>query len=316
MEALTKDAPIENGLSHSAQVSKMPASAAFADKVITNAIEIEGLTKRLGTFELGPLNLNIPRGTFVGLIGENGAGKSTTIKCLHGILEPDGGGVEVLGHDPLHDNPAYKARVGFVFDDLYLPENFMMKQVERFNKYLYGEAWQSEVFAGFVKRFGLPAKKTIKKFSRGMKMKLGLACALSHGAELLILDEPTSGLDPVVRDEVLDILLEFLQDENHTVLFSSHILSDLEKAADYIAFIHEGKLLLMEPKDEMKERYALLQGSADQIAALDPKAILGRRHTEFGDTLLVRRDKVPAGLTLEKPSIEDIMVYLIKGAQK
>lgn len=278
-----------------------------------NAIEIQGLAKKLGSFELGPLTLNIPRGCFVGLIGENGAGKSTTIKLLHGILEATAGHVTVLGHDPAKDNPAYKARVGFVFDDLYLPETFKLKHVERFNRLLYGEAWQPDTFWGLAKRFDLPDKKWIKKYSRGMKMKLGMACALSHRAELLILDEPTSGLDPVVRDDVLDIILDFMQDETHSVLFSTHILSDLQKAADYIAFIHNGQLLMMEAKDELSEKYALLHASAEQLAAIAPDAILGRRRTEFGDTVLVKRDRVPAGFDLERPSIEDVMVYLIKG---
>ncbi|EFN93717.1 ABC-2 type transport system ATP-binding protein [Mobiluncus mulieris] len=282
----------------------------------TNAIEIEGLVKKLGTFELGPLTLNIPRGCFVGLIGENGAGKSTTMKLLHGILEPSAGNIRVLGNNPATDNPAYKARVGFVFDDLYLPENFKLKHVEHFNHLLYGEAWHPQTFWGLAERFDLPPKKWIKKYSRGMKMKLGMVCALSHHAELLILDEPTSGLDPVVRDDVLDIIMDFMQDESHSVLFSSHIISDLQKAADYVAFIHKGKLLMMEAKDELSEKYALLQANAEQLASLAPGAILGRRHTEFGDTVLVERDRVPAGFTLERPSIEDIMVYLIKGEEK
>lgn len=286
------------------------------EKVTENAIEMEGASKRLGDFALGPLNFHVPRGSFVGLIGENGAGKSTTIKLLHGILEPDAGNIQVLGNDPLTDNPVYKQRIGFVFDDLYLTESFKLKQVAQFNRHLYGQAWDENTFTALIERFGLPDNKILKKFSRGMKMQLGLACALSHHVELLVLDEPTSGLDPVVRDEVLDLILEFLQDENHSVLFSSHILSDLEKAADYIAFIHKGKLLMMEPKDELVEKYGLLHASREQVAALDSGAVLGRRHTDFGDTVLVERDKIPAGLELEKPSIEDIMVYLSKGEKQ
>lgn len=286
------------------------------DTPTANAIEIQGLAKKLGSFELGPLTLNIPRGCFVGLIGENGAGKSTTIKLLHGILEATAGHAKVLGHDPAKDDPAYKTRVGFVFDDLHLPENFKLKHVEHFNRLLYGEMWQADTFWGLAKRFDLPDKKWIKKYSRGMKMKLGMACALSHRAELLILDEPTSGLDPVVRDDVLDIILDFMQDETHSVLFSTHILSDLQKAADYIAFIHHGQLLMMEAKDELSEKYALLHANAEQLAAIAPDAILGRRSAEFGDTVLVKRDRVPTGFDLERPSIEDVMVYLIKGQKK
>lgn len=294
----------------SSQINATPASGS------DSAISVRELSKKLGDFQLGPLNFDIPRGSFVGIIGENGAGKSTTIKLLHGILEPDSGEVSVLGHNPRGSNPAYKARVGFVFDDLYLLETMHLKNVETFNRLLYGKAWDSSVFWDLANRFALPKKQRIKKFSRGMRMQVGLMCALSHNAELLILDEPTSGLDPVVRDAIVDMMLEFLQDEQHTIVFSTHITSDLEKAADYIAFIHEGKLALWEQKDALGEKYGMVQASAEHLDALPPGAILGRRRTPFGDTALVVRDAVPQGFAAERPSIEDIMLYLIKGAQR
>ncbi len=279
------------------------------------AISMKNVTKKLSSFELGPLSLDIPRGGLVGIIGENGAGKSTTIKCLHGILVPDSGEVSVLGHNPAGSSSTYKTKVGFVFDDLYLPDMMHLKNIEKFNRLLYGASWESAVFWKLADRFKLPQKKKIKKFSRGMKMQLQLVCALSHHAELLILDEPTSGLDPIVRDIVLDMMLEFLQDETHTVVFSTHITSALDKAADYIAFIHEGELALWEQKDELGEKYGLLQASAEHLDALPPGAILGRRRSPFGDTALVLRNRVPADFTMERPTVEDIMVYLVKGAQ-
>lgn len=294
----------------SSQINTTPAGGS------ESAISVRELSKKLGDFQLGPLNFDIPRGSFVGIIGENGAGKSTTIKLLHGILEPDSGEVSVRGHNPRGSDPSYKARVGFVFDDLYLPETMHLKNVETFNRLLYGKAWDSSVFWDLADRFSLPKKQRIKKFSRGMRMQVGLICALSHNAELLILDEPTSGLDPVVREAILDMMMEFLQDEQHTVVFSTHITSDLEKAADYIAFIHEGKLALWEQKDALGEKYGMVQASAEHLDALPPGAILGRRRTPFGDTALVVRDAVPQGFVAERPSIEDIMVYLIKGAQQ
>ena len=282
-----------------------------------NSIEMNAVEMRLGSFHLGPIDLEIPRGAFVGLIGENGAGKSTLIKVLLGIMPSSAGSISVLGHDPVTGDPSYKERVGFVFDELHLPaQYFNAKHVGKLHALLYKNTWEPETFAKFLERFELPAKKKIKAYSRGMRMKLSLAIALSHGAELLILDEPTGGLDPVVRDEVLDVILEFLQDERRSVLFSSHILSDLDKAADYIAFLHKGKLLLMEGKDELTEKYALLHASPTTLGELDPEAVIGRRHSEFGDTALVQRALVPAGFELEKPTIEDVMVYLVKGGNR
>lgn len=203
-------------------------------------------------------------------------------------------------------------RIGVVFDDLHLPSEMKVKQIGKFCKLTF-DTWQEDVFSGYISRFNLPLSQKLKHLSRGMKMKLSLAIALSHQAELLILDEATSGLDPVVRDEILDILLDFLQKENHTVLISSHILSDLEKAADYIAFIHKGQILFMEEKDQLTEEYALCSVDQETARSIDSAAIIGRRSHAFGQELLVKRSLVPANLELIKPSIEDIMVYIIKG---
>lgn len=279
-----------------------------------NAIELKGVTKKFSDFTLGPINLEIPTGSIVGYIGQNGAGKSTTLKLILGLLTADAGEITVLGEKNPKD--AYvKDRLGVVFDDLHVPEELNVTDIEAFCRRVY-MAWDREQFMNHIARFALPKKKAVKDFSRGMRMKLSLAIALSHGAELLLLDEATSGLDPIVRDEILDELMDFMQDEMHTILMSSHITSDLEKVADYIAFIDHGKLLFFSPKDELVETYGLVSLSNEEMDALDPAAVVGMRTHAFGKEALVVRNLVPSDLRVEKPSIEDIMIYLSKGGAK
>lgn len=279
-----------------------------------NAIELKGVTKKFSDFTLGPIDLEIPTGSIVGYIGQNGAGKSTTLKLILGLLTADAGEITVLGEKNPKD--AYvKDRLGVVFDDLHVPEEMTVTDIEAFCRRVY-MAWDREQYMNHIARFALPKKKAVKDFSRGMRMKLSLAIALSHGAELLLLDEATSGLDPIVRDEILDELMDFMQDEMHTILMSSHITSDLEKVADYIAFINHGKLLFFSPKDELVETYGLVSLSTEEMDALDPRAVVGARSHAFGKEALVVRNLVPSDLRVEKPSIEDIMIYLSKGGAK
>ena len=279
-----------------------------------NAIELKGVTKNFSDFTLGPIDLEIPTGSIVGYIGQNGAGKSTTLKLILGLLTADAGEITVLGEKNPKD--AYvKDRLGVVFDDLHVPEELTVTDIEAFCRRVY-MAWDRDEFMDHIARFALPKKKAVKDFSRGMRMKLSLAIALSHGAELLLLDEATSGLDPIVRDEILDELMDFMQDEMHTILMSSHITSDLEKVADYIAFIDHGKLLFLSPKDELVETYGLVSLSNEEMEALDPRAVVGMRTHAFGKEALVVRNLVPSDLRVEKPSIEDIMIYLSKGGAK
>lgn len=275
------------------------------------AVEIREVEKGFNQFTLGTLNFCIPKGVIVGYIGQNGAGKSTTIKLILGLLKPDNGSIKVLGVEDVNKS-GIKDKIGVVFDDLFLPEEIRIKDVERLGKNIYSK-WDSKSFEMYKQKFNLPGAQLVKTYSRGMKMKLSMAIALSHNAELLILDEATSGLDPVVREEILDILLEFMQLENHTILISSHILSDLEKVADYIAFIDNGKLLFMEEKDELKENYGIIAVSDEQLCEIDKKAIVGMRSHAFGKELLVKRNLIPESLKFTKPSIEDIMVYYLKG---
>ena len=274
------------------------------------AIEIKNLVKKFDGFTLGPIDLFIPKGTIVGYIGQNGAGKSTTIKLLLGLLNIDSGEIKILGYD----NPnsiELKDKLGVVFDELLVPEEMTLVDLEKFCSRVYSK-WDREL----KKKFNLSEKQTIKNYSRGMRMKLSMAVALSHNAEILILDEATSGLDPIVREEILDLLLDFMQEENHTILISSHILSDLEKVADYIAFINDGKVLFVETKDELKENYGICTLSNEEVKNLDEEAIIGRRVHSFGQELLVKRNLIPDGITLQKPSIEDIMIYFVKGDKR
>lgn len=278
------------------------------------AIEIKNLVKKFDGFTLGPIDLCIPKGTIVGYIGQNGAGKSTTIKLLLGLLNRDSGEIKILGVD----NPTsieLKDKLGVVFDELLVPEELTLVDLEKFCSRVYSK-WNKEFFYQLKEKFNLSEKQMIKNYSRGMRMKLSMAVALSHNAELLILDEATSGLDPIVREEILDLLLDFMQDENHTILISSHILSDLEKVADYIAFINEGKVLLVETKDELKENYGICALSNEEVKNIDEEAIIGRRVHSFGQELLVKRNLIPEGIRLQKPSIEDIMIYFVKGDKR
>lgn len=254
------------------------------------AIEIKNLIKEFDDFTLGPIDLNIAKWSIVGFIGQNGAGKTTTIKLLLGLLNKDSGEIKVLGASDTKDIKV-KDRIGVVFDDLYIPEEMNLIDVEKFSARVYSK-WDEEKFNKLVKDFKLPEKKLVKNYSRGMKMKLSMAMALSHNAELLILDEATSGLDPVARVEVLDLLLDFIQEENNTVFISSHILSDLEKIADYIAFIYDGKILFFDSKENLEEKYAITSVSDSEAINIPNDAIIGKRVHSFGQELLVKREKV------------------------
>lgn len=275
-----------------------------------NALEIHGLTKQRGSFALQGLELTLPAGCIMGLIGENGAGKSTTIRLILDSLRRDNGTVAVYGKDNRALTALERENIGVVLDEVGLPEYLNAAQIGRMMAGIFTR-WQPEVYAEYLRRFGLPADKPFRDYSRGMKMKQGLAAALSHQPKLLLLDEATSGLDPVVRDEILTIFEDFTRDESHAVLLSSHIVSDLEKICDYIAFLHRGRLLLCEEKDRLAEEYGILRGGAD---GLDPAAVCGKRVTPYGTEYLVRRGAVPAGTTLGQVGIEELFVFMAKEA--
>ena len=276
-----------------------------------NALEIKNLTKEYPEFKLDNISFTLPGGCILGLIGENGAGKSTTIKLILNMLRSDGGTVTVLGRDSNTDNKLTKEDVGAVLDEAGIPGCLNARQVGKVMKHTFRN-WNASDYEKYLKRFELPLNKEYKDFSRGMKMKLGIAIALSHNAKLLILDEATSGLDPVVRDDVLDILNEFTRDEDHSILMSSHIVSDLEKLCDYIAFLHKGKLMLFEEKDELLSRYGIVQCTERQLSELDKSAVRHKKISAYGAQALVIRDKIPSSMNISPVSIEELFVYMVK----
>lgn len=280
-----------------------------------HVLKMEGVTKRYDDFTLDSIDLELPGGCIMGLIGENGAGKSTTIKLILDLIGRDGGEIAVLGEKDLRQAKGLKEKLGVVLDESYFPETMNLKDIKLVMKNIYRN-WQAETFDNYCRRFALPGKKAVKDYSRGMKMKLAIAVALSHDAELLILDEATSGLDPIVRDEILDVFLEFIQDEKRSVFISSHIISDLEKACDYIAFLHRGRLVFCRAKDELLEEYGLLRCTREEFAALDKAAVVGYRENSFGVEALVVKEKAAKDLQIEKAGIEEIMLYHIKERNK
>ena len=277
-----------------------------------NALELKNLQKSYGDFTLGPLDLTLPSGCVMGLIGENGAGKSTTMKLILDMLHPDAGSVQILGQDNRANLRNLKEDVGVVLDEVGLSQCLTPRQVGKMMGGMF-RRWDDAVYREYLRRFSLPEDKRFKEFSRGMKMKLGIAVALSHHPKLLLLDEATSGLDPVIRDEIVDLFGEFTREEDHAVLISSHIVSDLEKICDYIAFLHRGKLLLCEEKDRLKERYGVLHCTGDTMAALDPAAVLGKRESPYGVEAIVERDLVPAGWELGPVDLEQLFIVMAKG---
>ena len=280
-----------------------------------NAIECRDLTKSYRGFTLDHVSFTLPTGCILGLVGENGAGKSTTLKLLMNALARDGGQVSLLGVD--NQSPEFlqtKQDIGVVLDEACLPEVITPRELGKLMALTYTR-WDQGAYENYLARFAMPRDKKFKELSRGMKMKLAIAAALSHNAKLLLLDEATSGLDPIVRDEVLDVFNDFTREEDHTVVLSSHIVSDLEKICDYIAFLHRGKLVLFEEKDRLLEEYAIVKLSPQQLQELDPAAVAGVKEGPYGAEALVRRGKIPAQFVTEHTNLEDIILFLAKGGE-
>lgn len=280
-----------------------------------NAIEIKDLCKTYPGFSLDHVNLTLPCGCIMGLVGENGAGKSTTIRLILDMIARDSGTITLLGKDNRENIRLLKEDIGVVLDEVGIPACLNPKQVGKIMANTFRN-WEQAVYDSLLEKLAVPPEKPFKDFSKGMKMKLGIAIALSHRPKLLILDEATSGLDPVVRDEVLDLFSEFTREESHAVLISSHIVSDLEKICDYIAFLHKGRLLLCEEKDALKEKYGILRCSREQLSSLPPEAVIGRKETAYGVEAIAARDAVPAGLSLSPIDIEELFIFMVKGANQ
>lgn len=281
-----------------------------------NAIEIKGLEKRYEGFQLGSFDLTLPSGCIMGLVGENGAGKSTTIKLIMNAIGREAGEISVLGVDNRSAGfRDVKEDIGVVLDEAYFPEVMSARNVGKVMALTY-KNWDAAAFEGYLKKFSLAPDKIFKDYSRGMRMKLAIAAALSHGAKLLILDEATSGLDPMARDELLDIFNDFTRDENCSILLSSHIVSDLEKICDYIAFLHKGRLVLCEEKDRLLEEYVLIRLPEERLKELPEESIISRRASGYATEALVLRGGIPAAIPTEHTSLEDIILFMAKGDER
>lgn len=276
-----------------------------------NAIEIKDLCKTYGDFTLDHLNLTLPGGCIMGLVGENGAGKSTTIRLMMQMIQKDEGTITLLGRNIDEMAPLTKEDIGVVMDEVGFPLCLKTEEIGKIMQMTFHN-WDQKRYEQLIHQFNIPDNRQFKDFSRGMKMKAGIAVALSHHAKLLILDEATSGLDPVVRDEVLDILNEFTRDENHSILISSHIVSDLEKCCDYIAFLHHGKLILCEEKDVLLASYGIVNLTPAQLAELPSASILHQKNTGYGIQALVKRDAIPDHISISPITIEELFVQLVK----
>jgi ABC-2 type transport system ATP-binding protein len=280
------------------------------------SLKIENLQKRYTDFSLQNISFGVPNGSIVGLIGENGAGKSTTIKLILELINKDGGNV-TFWNKKLDDID--KEDIGVVFDECNFHEVLSARQISNIMGNIY-KRWDNEKFKSLLDYFSLPSDKKIKDFSKGMKMKLSIAVALSHNPKLLILDEATSGLDPIVRDQMLDLFLDFIQDEKHSILMSSHITSDLEKIADYVTFIHEGDLIFSESKDKLLYGYGIIKCNTKTFESLNKDEIEAYIKEDFGWKVLVKdRDEMLhkyKGLVIDQPTIDEIMLIYVKGERR
>ncbi|QAT43934.1 ABC transporter ATP-binding protein [Aminipila luticellarii] len=285
------------------------------------AINAVNVTKKYKGFTLDHVSLQLPKGSIMGLIGENGAGKTTLIKLILGLQtsqkdtasdKKSGSRITILNHELQSFPTAAREQIGVVLDDCCFPDTLNLVQINKIMQNIY-KNWNPGCFNRYGELFNLPAKKAIKDYSKGMKMKLSIAAALSHHAKLLILDEPTAGLDPVVRDEILDVFMDFIQDEEHSILISSHITSDLEKICDYITFINDGRIILSDVKDDILSNYGILKCTQEEFQKIAPEAVHGYKRNSFGVTALVERQKVKGPFIIDPASLEEILLYNVRG---
>lgn len=284
-----------------------------------NAIEISNLRKCYDGFTLDDISFNVPGGSVMGFIGQNGAGKSTTIRAILNIIKTDGGSIKLLGMDHIQDEVQIKEQIAAVFDECPFHDSFRAKQLDILFRGLY-KNWDGKKFYEYLERFQLPQKKKIGEFSKGMKMKMQIAAALSHDAKLLVMDEPTTGLDPVVRNEILDIFREYLSDEDNSILLSSHITSDLDKIADCVTFIDKGKLLLTGYKDDILESHGLMKCSKEDYREIEPEDIVSARINEYSVDIMVddreRMSRKYSGIFIEKTNLEEIMLFYVNRGKR
>jgi ABC-2 type transport system ATP-binding protein len=281
---------------------------------MSNALEVRDLHKVYPGFTLNNISFELPAGYIMGFVGQNGAGKTTTIRLILNMAKREGGSVSVFGLDNVHDELAVKQQVAAVFDEIFFVDSWRVREVEKAVSGFYSR-WDSPMYTALLKEFGLSPDKRVKELSRGMKLKLMLATAMSHEAKLLVLDEPTSGLDPVARDELLDILREYIADGEKSVFFSTHITSDLEQIADYITVIDRGRIFYTGTKDGLLDHFLAIQGSPEDLPEPLRKSVIGFTQSRTRFTGLIRaadRETVPASIVCEAPTIDEVLVHISK----
>lgn len=285
---------------------------------MNSALILKNVNKKYekSNFAIKDISFSIPEGSIVGFIGENGAGKSTTMNCILNVIRRDSGTIEIFGREMTDEDIDIRENIGVVYDSNNFPEHLTAKQLADILGRIYSK-WDNSCFEQFLRRFGLPESQKIKTYSRGMSMKLAIAVALSHDSKLLILDEATSGLDPIMRDEILDVLLEFVKQENHSILLSSHITSDFEKIADYIVFIHNGEIILNKTKDELIYEYGVIRCSEKDYHNILPEDILSSMKKDYQIDVLIKNRKLMEKkykkLIIDSVSLDEIMLLLAKG---
>ncbi len=283
-----------------------------------NIIEIKDLEKNYNKFSLGPIDLKIPKGEIIGLIGENGAGKTTLIKLILNIIKPDKGKIKLFNRDYLENEELNKKDIGVVLDEMFFPEILTPLDINLIMKNIYSN-WDVSLYFEYLEKFNLPKDKSIKTFSKGMKKKLEIVTSLAHHPKLLILDEPTSGLDPVVRKEVLDIFLNFMQEEDHTIILSTHITSDLENIADRVIFIDKGQIVLNDLGSDIMDDYGVLKCSIEEFKTLDKDDIIKYQKNKYNYEVLIKnRNKLKKkykGMVIDKITLDELMVLMIKGEE-
>ncbi len=283
-----------------------------------NILEVLNVSKKYEGFELKDINFKLPKGMIMGLIGENGAGKSTTIKAILNLIEVDSGGVQIFGKDMKANQKEIKEDIGVVLDDSFLSDYLNPKDIHKIMRNIY-KNWDEELYFKYLEDFKLPLDKIVKEYSSGMKMKLRIIVALAHHPKLLILDEPTSGLDPVARADILDIFQDFIQDEECSILVSSHITSDLEHIADYITFINNGRIVFCKTRDELLEQYGVVKCSEEEFLKFDKKDYIKYKKNKYDYEVLVKNKQAIKKKydikVIDKAGLEDIMLIYIKGEE-
>ncbi|KXT66733.1 ABC transporter ATP-binding protein [Streptococcus sp. DD04] len=285
---------------------------------MTNILTLENVNKKYekSNFSIRNISFSLPEGSILGFIGENGSGKSTTMNCILNVLRKDSGKIEIFGKEMSDEDTDIRENIGVVYDSNNFPEHLTAEQLADIFEKIYSK-WDNACFEEYMQRFSLPKSQKIKTYSRGMSMKLAIAVALSHESKLLILDEATSGLDPIMRDEILDVLLEFVKQENHSILLSSHITSDLEKIADYIVFIHDGEIILNKTKDELIYEYGVIRCSENDFTCIATEDILSYMKKDYQIDVLVSDRKLMKkkykNLIVDNVSLDEMMLLMVRG---